>query len=298
MRVSVALNAHPISGSSEAKELLPEAETGRSAPASFSGAYGILCLKKLKGAGIVLVAAKHNRRELAAELGADSHIESSRTALNYILMGPRSPAEIAQHARDLMQSAGVGKTRKLRKDAVVAIEVVFSLPIDSPIDTHEYFSDCIAWAASRFGGAENILSADVHLDEAAPHCHLLAVPLISGRMVGSDLLGGKGKFASIREDFYNAVASKHGLSGPAPRLRGNTLKAAVAAVLSTLRIRDDPVLLSAIWPVVREQVQRDPRPYAALLDIVVPGPAPKFLRTMAAIFTSPGQGPRREIRAW
>ena len=38
-----------------------------------------LNIERLYGSGIVRVAAKHLLRELAAELGADSHIDAART---------------------------------------------------------------------------------------------------------------------------------------------------------------------------------------------------------------------------
>ena len=132
-----------------------------------------------------------------------------------------------------MKAAGVGKTRK---DAVMGIECVFSLPPDHSLDEVAYFTDCTAWAGSYFAGAE-ILSADIHRDEAAPHRHALILPLVDGRMVGSDLFGGKPKLAFMTKHFHENVASRYGL-----------------------------------------------------------GRAPKRLRTMAEIFTSPGKGPRTESK--
>ena len=45
---------------------------------------------------------------------------------------------------------------KLRKDAVMAVEIVFSLPPGSGIDDRGYFSDCVNWAARNFGGFANV----------------------------------------------------------------------------------------------------------------------------------------------
>ena len=62
----------------------------------------------------------------------------------------------------MMRNAGI---TKLRKDAVKAIEIVFSLPVEPNLDQRRYFEDCLSWAAGQFGGAGNVLAADVHLDE-------------------------------------------------------------------------------------------------------------------------------------
>jgi len=46
-----------------------------------SGA-AILRIKKLKGGGIITVAARHNRRVIQAELGAAGSIDPTRSHLN------------------------------------------------------------------------------------------------------------------------------------------------------------------------------------------------------------------------
>jgi hypothetical protein len=199
--------------------------------ATHKQAVGILAVKKLTGQNIITVAARHNKREIQAEIGASGRIDATRSGLNQSLVGPSDAAGVGELAKSLMMAAGVVKTRS---DAVLGIEVVFSLPPDHALDDVAYFSDCTAWAGGYFAGAE-ILSADIHRDEAAPHCHALILPLVDGRMVGSDLFGGRPKLAFMTKHFHENVASRYGL-----------------------------------------------------------GRAPKRLRTMAQIFTSPGKGPRTE----
>jgi hypothetical protein len=48
------------------------------------------------------------------------------------------------------------------------------------------------------------------------------------------------------------------------------------------------------WPVIRDQVERDPLPFALALGIGLPSVPEKPRKTMAQIFTSPGKGPRKE----
>ena len=97
-------------------------------------------LQKLKGGGIFLAAARHNRRAIQAELGADSHIDPARSHLNITLCGPPSPEAVAQQAKDAIKAAGVGK---LRKDAVLGLEALFSLPVSHAIDHRLYFAKCV-----------------------------------------------------------------------------------------------------------------------------------------------------------
>jgi hypothetical protein len=163
------------------------------------------------GKQIVRVAADHNTREFVSDA---SHIDPTRTPDNFILRGPSSAQAIARQARTLMKAAEVGT---LRKDAVTMLEVLFSLPACSVIDARAYFAACVAWAEQHF--AVPVLSAIVHLDEGAPHCHLLLLPLRDGRMVGSSLYGNRAKLTARQVEFYKAVAEPHGLPNKAtPRL--------------------------------------------------------------------------------
>ena len=256
---------------------------------SMSGA-AILRVKKLKGGGIITVAARHNKREIQAEMGATGSIDPTRSCLNEILVGPSAAADVGKLAKDLMTAAGVVK---LRKDAVMALEFVFSLPPGHALDDRAYFTACATWAGATLGGAQNVLSVDSHRDEAAPHCHVLLLPLINGRMDGSNLVGGKQKLMALQKDFYLKVAALYGLSKAPARLSGTAKQAAAMAVLQKLREASDSALQSAAWVVIREAVERDPAPFLMALGIEL-ATLKKPGRTMAQIFTSKGKGWAKE----
>ena len=254
-----------------------------------SGA-AFLRIKKLKGNGIIMVAARHNRRVIQAEIGATGSIDPARSCLNETLAGPLTPADVGQLAKDLMAAAGVVK---LRKDAVMGLEIVFSLPPEHAIDDRAYFTACADWAGLAFSGARNVLSVDIHRDEAAPHCHVLLLPLIDGRMDGSNLIGGKQKLMAMQKEFHAAVASKFGLSKAPARLAGTAKQAGAKAVLQKLRETSDGALQSAAWAVIREAVERDPGPFLLVLGLDL-ATTKKPGRTMVQIFTSKGKGRDKE----
>lgn len=220
-------------------------------------------------------------------MGAGGSIDATRSHLNYRLAGPESPEAVAELARERMAAAGV---TKMRKDGVRAIEAVFSLPAGAIVDERAYFGDCVAWAADRFVGLDNILSADVHLDESQRHLHVLMLPLVGGRMVGSDLVGGPAKLKAHQAVFYEAVASRYGLRKAPARLQGAGKAAAAAAVLAKLRQLNDPALRSATWATLRDAIERDPAPWAMALGIDLDARTPRRMKTMAEIFTSTGRG--------
>ena len=148
---------------------------------------------------------------------------------------------MAALALALMTAAGV-KVDKLRKDHAQAVELLFSLPPDTTIDTGEYFRQCLAWASGRFGES-NILSACIHRDEAAPHCHILILPLVDGRMCGSSLLKTTA-LKELRKSFSKEVARGFGLKEPEVRMSGAEHGIAVRMVLEKLESSQDALLQS------------------------------------------------------
>lgn len=243
-----------------------------------------LRIEKLKGGGIWLAAARHNKRAIQAELGANSHIDPTRTHLNIVLMGPKTSEEVAKQAKDRMCLTGATKNRK---NGVLGIEIVFSLPKNHCLDMVIYFEACAQWAGQQFGGADNIISVDIHRDESHDHAHVLLVPLIEGRLKGSDAVGNKRKLTELQTLFFSQVASRFGFSKAQGRLAGQDKAQTVRGVLTHLR--SDPVVRSAAWPVIRDSIERDPVPYALALGVEVERKA-KPMKTMAQIFTSTGKG--------
>lgn len=250
-------------------------------------ASGFFRIKKLKGAAIVLAASRHNKRTIQAEHGADGHIDAARICLNLSLHGPDNPEAVARHAKNLMSAAGV---KPQKKNAVLALELIFSLPPATAIDPESFFRDCLQWAAQNFGGLGNVLSADVHLDESAPHLHVLVLPLIDGRMNGSDLVGNRQRLQFLQNDFHAAVAGRYGLAKAPARLQGQAKEKAAQAVIQRLRATNDAAQSSALWPVLRDVIDRDPAQFAQSLGINIATRTAKAARTMAQIFTSKGKG--------
>jgi hypothetical protein len=208
-----------------------------------------LALGKLTGPGKVQVAARHNLREIQAELGADSHIDAARSHLNLVLAGPDQAAGVGALAERLMGEAGVPK---LRKDAVRAIELVISLPPDTGIDTTEFFRCALEWVRHFFGVP--VLSAVVHYDEQAPHAHVIVLPLMNGRMVGSDLMGGPSRLRTIQADFHSRVSSRYGLSRPSQPKRLSAALREAATQTAIDRLLADPECLRK--PAVRTALTR------------------------------------------
>lgn len=228
---------------------------------------------KLKSNNGILKALKHNKRELQAEHGAPANIDVTRTPLNYALAGLSDATAIDRHAKAQMVYAGIDKPRK---NGVMAVEVVFSLPIGRhQQDTKLFFTDCYEWILKTFAGV--LLSFDVHLDESAPHAHAVILPLIDEKMQGHAMVGNRGNLYRLISEFHGEVGAKHGLNRrDTARLNQTDRESVARKVLRQLS--SDSVLQSSVWGCVRDAISKDPIPYAQMLGLQL-SPAKSVAKT-------------------
>ena len=247
----------------------------------------LLRLGSITGHNGVLVALKHNKRKPQTARG--SNIDTNRTSLNYSLANGDTPEEIALYAKVQMAKAGIERPRK---NGVMAVEVLFSLPINRhQQDTRPYFQDCYEWVKRTFAG--ELLSFDVHLDEAAPHAHAVILPLIDGKMQGDKLKGNRDNLHRLNNLFCNEVARHYGLySSAKKRLTQVDERALERLVLN--RLKHDPAMLSDVWPCIREAIHSDPLQFAEILAIKLPDTSSKSGKSFVSIMTSIGKGKARE----
>jgi hypothetical protein len=151
---------------------------------------------------------QHNLREIQAEIGIreGSHIDASRCHINEIIRG-LGTAKAANQSAKSMFNEGV---EEIRLNASLGIEVLVSLGSGLRIDYKAFFEDCTNWAGNYY--AIPILSSIVHNDESCPHCHVVLLPIRDGKLVASDILGGKAATFAMMADFYEKVGKKYGLT--------------------------------------------------------------------------------------
>jgi hypothetical protein len=241
----------------------------------------------MESKSIVQVAARHNHREIFSEFGVsnESHIDPTRIILNRILHGPATAQLVAAEAKMRMTEAGV---ERLKKTAVMAVEIVFSLPPRSTINSDLFFSQAVKWAADHFNVP--ILRAIVHNDESAPHCHVILLPLVAGKMRGSDLVGGPGKMRSHQAAFHAQVAEKHGLQRQTPQ-KGHSARVRRAAAQVALDVlRDNGELCAtsdAVMNELLELISANPAKLLAAMGRTMPVPSAKLSDTFVGIMTRP-----------
>lgn len=125
--------------------------------------------------------------------------------------------------------------RKIRDNAVRAMGFIVSS--NDALDeksAREFLDRSINWFGARYG-YENLLAAQIHLDEGTPHAHIWVAPVIHDRDTGLDRLCAKELFAPdkrrknaegkwevvaqgtmsrLQEDFWEQVSKPYGYERP------------------------------------------------------------------------------------
>ena len=208
-------------------------------------------------------AARHNLREIQAELGSVGRIDPGRSASNAILAGPANAAEVQALAVSLLAAVGL-EPAAMRRDHVQALEFVFSLPPSSGIDPAAYFTRCLAWLTQAL--PLPMLSAVSHADEVAPHLHVLLLPLADGVYAGGKPVE-RPKLMRLRESFFSVVAGPAGLQRESAKLRGEPKRWAIAAALARCEAMGLPAANGPLWPVLMSAIERDPTAAVRALGI-------------------------------
>ena len=223
-------------------------------------------------------ALKHNLRE---SMQTRPNVDQERSHRNLHLEGEETTAGVLKVSRTL-----TGTLRFKRKDSPRAFEFVVSLPANTDIDVQVYFHRSLCWLKARFGLP--VLAADVHLDECAPHCHVLFSPVQEGRLLRrDDIIGGRDALKALHRDFDREVATKFGLKRRA-LLRGPAREELWRQVLE--RVLSDPQCARVS---LEAAVRRDLAQFAREVGVAVPVPV-RRLKTFTQIMTSPGKGPKVE----
>lgn len=178
--------------------------------------YGICRVDKVKAASGIAGIQIHDRRE-RSHSNTNPDIDFGKSVNNYRFVDVDfDKYDSYNDYIDKQIKLRYTGSKAIRKDAVRMVDVIFTSDSDffadkSPEQTRFFFQSCLDFAKRRWG-AENIVSAIVHLDEKTPHLHLNFIPLTKdGRLSAKDMLGGKKELQQLQDNFYNEVSKKFGL---------------------------------------------------------------------------------------
>jgi len=165
--------------------------------------YAIMRTEKVKTMADVGARAAHNMR---ASQKAAPHADPTKREANQVLIGPKTAPEVVEAVR-----AKLDQVPKFRKDAIRAVEIVltaspeFFKPSAKDSDLRAWRIASIAWLRETWG-ADNVVSAVLHLDESTPHIQALLVPVHGGKLRASHWLDGPVKMGQLQDSYAKAVS--------------------------------------------------------------------------------------------
>ena len=161
-------------------------------------AYAIMRAKKLANMGSVAASMQHCYRERETH-----NADQERTPDNQHL-GAKSTDEAMGKLRALLPE-------KRRKDAVLAVEYVMTASPEwfataTPEQEKAFFQRSLQWLADKYG-ADRIVTASIHRDEATPHLSAFVVPLTQDkRLSAKEIIGSRDKMRADQTSYAGRVA--------------------------------------------------------------------------------------------
>lgn len=191
----------------------------------------LIAMKSTKCESLEAVGKELDRR---AHTYANDVDQSGRHVGYLCRAGDESPVPLEQAIERRMGE--LNTKRKIRDNQVRAMGFIVSTNEALPDEetAKEFLDRSVQWFGARYG-YENLLAAQIHLDEGTPHAHIWIAPVMHDRETGFDRLCAKELFAPdkrrknaegkwevtaqgtmsrLQEDFWEQVAKPYGYERP------------------------------------------------------------------------------------
>lgn len=192
----------------------------------------LIAMKSTKCESLEAVGKELDRR---AHTYANDVDQSGRHVGYLCRAGDESPVPLEQAIERRMGE--LNTKRKIRDNQVRAMGFIVSSndALDEK-DAREFLDRSVQWFGARYG-YENLLAAQIHLDEGTPHAHIWIAPVIRGedghdRLCAKELFApdkrrknadgkwevtAQGTMSRLQEDFWEQVAKPYGYERPLRR---------------------------------------------------------------------------------
>lgn len=189
----------------------------------------LIAMKSTKCESLEAVGKELDRR---AHTYANDVDQSGRHVGYLCRAGDESPVPLEQAIERRMGE--LNTKRKIRDNQVRAMGFIVSSndALDEK-DAREFLDRSVQWFGARYG-YENLLAAQIHLDEGTPHVHIWIAPVIRGedgydRLCAKELFApdkrrknaegkwevtAQGTMSRLQEDFWEQVAKPYGYERP------------------------------------------------------------------------------------
>lgn len=193
----------------------------------------LIAMKSTKCESLEAVGKELDRR---AHTYANDVDQSGRHVGYLCRAGDESPVPLEQAIERRMGE--LNTKRKIRDNQVRAMGFIVSTNEALPDEetAKEFLDRSVQWFGARYG-YENLLAAQIHLDEGTPHAHIWIAPVIRGedghdRLCAKELFApdkrrknadgkwevtAQGTMSRLQEDFWEQVAKPYGYERPMRR---------------------------------------------------------------------------------
>lgn len=190
----------------------------------------LIAMKSTKCDSLEAVGKELDRR---AHTYANDVDQSGRHVGYLCRAGDESPVPLEQAIERRMGE--LNTKRKIRDNQVRAMGFIVSTNEALPDEetAKEFLDRSVQWFGARYG-YENLLAAQIHLDEGTPHVHIWIAPVIHGedgydRLCAKELFApdkrrknaegkwevtAQGTMSRLQEDFWEQVAKPYGYERP------------------------------------------------------------------------------------
>lgn len=159
----------------------------------------------------------HNDRKAKCHTNKD--IDPTRTHLNYYIK--KNNYTYTKEFDEFLKERNI--TAHLKKTSIIMCQLMFTsdqafFDRIGEQETKRYFDECYKFICNYKNlGEENIISAVVHLDEGAPHLHLMFVPIVHtkdkenkaiDKICARDFWKGRNSYRQFQDLFFKHVKSK------------------------------------------------------------------------------------------
>ena len=190
----------------------------------------LIAMKSTKCESLEAVGKELDRR---AHTYANDVDQSGRHVGYLCRAGDESPVPLEQAIE--RRIGELNTKRKIRDNQVRAMGFIVSTNEALPDEetAKEFLDRSVQWFGARYG-YENLLAAQIHLDEGTPHAHIWVAPVIRGedghdRLCAKELFApdkrrknadgkwevtAQGTMSRLQEDFWEQVAKPYGYERP------------------------------------------------------------------------------------
>ena len=161
--------------------------------------FAIFRIKKMRTSEEISKVGNHNDRLRKLP----DNVDPARVKLNHSFIVDERPL------LDRVLTRLKGK--KIRKDAVKAVEIVcgFSPGCEKFVPVEEWAKASLDFIKRQFGAA-NLVSAVLHLDEKTPHLQCVIIPLVGEKLAAKRIFGTRKQMRDLQSGYHDTV-KKFGL---------------------------------------------------------------------------------------